>query len=157
MYNLREHWMDAYLKDAFWAWITNTQRSESINGFFDGFVNSRTQIIDFMKALMLGCTKSDLSLILQEISHSPKLASNLQEIYQRVVVTWGAWGLQGSNLMKCVERWVELELRWWVAPAVDRSRHCKSNSLWRRRLILSMESMSLQCCACAWIFFQLGA
>lgn len=48
MYRLREHWVNAYLKDVFWAGMTSSQRSESINAFFDGFVNSRTQLMEFV-------------------------------------------------------------------------------------------------------------
>jgi hypothetical protein len=48
MYNSREHWIDAYLKDTFWAGMTSSQRSESINSFFDGYVNARTQLVDFI-------------------------------------------------------------------------------------------------------------
>ena len=42
MYRLREHWVNAYLKDIFWAGMPSSQRSESTSAFFDGFVNSRT-------------------------------------------------------------------------------------------------------------------
>src|SRR5436190_18737432 len=48
MYRDREHWVDAYLKNTFWAGMTTTQRSESINAFFDGYVNSKTNLIDFV-------------------------------------------------------------------------------------------------------------
>ena len=41
MYRLRGHWVNAYLKDVFCAGMTTSQRSESINSFFDGFVNSK--------------------------------------------------------------------------------------------------------------------
>ncbi|XP_020249141.1 protein FAR1-RELATED SEQUENCE 5-like [Asparagus officinalis] len=48
MYSLREHWVDAYLKDCFWAGMTTSQRSESINAFFDGFVNANTRLVEFV-------------------------------------------------------------------------------------------------------------
>ncbi|XP_020262591.1 protein FAR1-RELATED SEQUENCE 5-like [Asparagus officinalis] len=48
MCNLREHWVDAYLKDYFWAGMTTSQRSESINAFFDGFVNANTRLVEFV-------------------------------------------------------------------------------------------------------------
>ncbi|XP_020268731.1 protein FAR1-RELATED SEQUENCE 5-like [Asparagus officinalis] len=48
MYKLREHWVDAYLKDCFWAGMTTSQRSESINSFFDGFVNANTNLVEFV-------------------------------------------------------------------------------------------------------------
>ena len=37
------------LKDCFWAGMSTTQRSESMNVFFDGFVNSKTNLKQFVK------------------------------------------------------------------------------------------------------------
>ncbi|XP_020245169.1 protein FAR1-RELATED SEQUENCE 5-like [Asparagus officinalis] len=51
MYRLRAHWVDAYLKDIFWAGMTTSQRSESINAFFDGYVNTKTRLVDFLTAV----------------------------------------------------------------------------------------------------------
>ncbi|XP_020243517.1 protein FAR1-RELATED SEQUENCE 5-like [Asparagus officinalis] len=48
MYRLHAHWVDAYLKDIFWAGMTTSQRSESINAFFDGYVNTNTRLVDFV-------------------------------------------------------------------------------------------------------------
>jgi len=39
MYRLRGYWVNDYLKNIFCAVKTTIQRSESINSFFDGFVN----------------------------------------------------------------------------------------------------------------------
>jgi hypothetical protein len=33
-------WVSAYMKDTFWVGMNTTQRSESMNAFFDGFVHS---------------------------------------------------------------------------------------------------------------------
>ena len=38
MYRLRGYWVNTYLKDIFCAGMTTSQRSESINFFFNGFV-----------------------------------------------------------------------------------------------------------------------
>ncbi|KAL4580155.1 hypothetical protein LXL04_016336 [Taraxacum kok-saghyz] len=38
----------AFLKDIFWAGMTTSGRSESIHAFFDGFVNSRTMLNEFV-------------------------------------------------------------------------------------------------------------
>ncbi|XP_020250195.1 protein FAR1-RELATED SEQUENCE 5-like [Asparagus officinalis] len=48
MYRLHAHWVDAYLKDIFWVGMTTSQRSESINAFFDGYVNTKTRLVDFV-------------------------------------------------------------------------------------------------------------
>ncbi|XP_052627548.1 protein FAR1-RELATED SEQUENCE 5-like [Lactuca sativa] len=48
MYNQRIHWAKAFLKDIFLAGMTTSGRSESINSFFDDFVNSSTMLNDFL-------------------------------------------------------------------------------------------------------------
>lgn len=40
-------WAPAYLRDIFFAGMSATQRSESVNSLFDGYVNARTTIQDF--------------------------------------------------------------------------------------------------------------
>ncbi|XP_061356572.1 uncharacterized protein LOC133300996 [Gastrolobium bilobum] len=44
----RNHWVKAYLKDTFFAGMPTSGRSESINAFFDGYVNSNTMLNDFV-------------------------------------------------------------------------------------------------------------
>ncbi|XP_020263303.1 protein FAR1-RELATED SEQUENCE 5-like [Asparagus officinalis] len=44
MYMYRDHWVPCFLKGIFFAGMRSTQRSESINSFFDGYVNSQTQL-----------------------------------------------------------------------------------------------------------------
>ncbi|XP_020258888.1 protein FAR1-RELATED SEQUENCE 5-like [Asparagus officinalis] len=48
VYKCREHWVPCYLKDSFFAGMRSSQRSESINAFFDGYVNSQTQLHEFV-------------------------------------------------------------------------------------------------------------
>ncbi|GJS82356.1 FAR1-related sequence 5-like protein [Tanacetum coccineum] len=48
MYELRHHWIKAYLKDTFVADMTTSGRSESMHSFFDGFVNAKTMLNDFV-------------------------------------------------------------------------------------------------------------
>ncbi|XP_039146872.1 protein FAR-RED ELONGATED HYPOCOTYL 3-like [Dioscorea cayenensis subsp. rotundata] len=48
MYKIRHKWVSLYWQDIFTAGMTSTQRSESINSFFDGFVNSQTPLDEFV-------------------------------------------------------------------------------------------------------------
>uniref|UniRef100_A0A453AWS1 Protein FAR1-RELATED SEQUENCE n=1 Tax=Aegilops tauschii subsp. strangulata TaxID=200361 RepID=A0A453AWS1_AEGTS len=52
-YFLRMHaekrWVPAYVKDTFWAGMSSTQRSESVNAFFDGYVHARTTLKQFVE------------------------------------------------------------------------------------------------------------
>ncbi|KAG6700728.1 hypothetical protein I3842_08G126900 [Carya illinoinensis] len=59
-YNLQEHawlqslytdhmyWASVFLKDCFWAEMSTTQHSESMNAFFDGYVHARTNLKQFV-------------------------------------------------------------------------------------------------------------
>jgi len=48
MYRLRGYWVNAYLKDIFCARMTPSQMSESINSFFNDFVNANTKLFEFV-------------------------------------------------------------------------------------------------------------
>ncbi|GLT33421.1 hypothetical protein SLA2020_080150 [Shorea laevis] len=48
MYDQRYNWIDVYLRDTFFAGMRSSQRSESINSFFDGYVNSMTPLSEFV-------------------------------------------------------------------------------------------------------------
>ncbi|CAJ2665909.1 unnamed protein product [Trifolium pratense] len=48
LYNIRESWIPVYNRCTFFAGMNTTQRSESINAFFDSFVNSATTLQDFV-------------------------------------------------------------------------------------------------------------
>ncbi|XP_042939336.1 protein FAR1-RELATED SEQUENCE 4-like [Carya illinoinensis] len=48
LYNERLFWVPAYLKGVFWADMSTTQRSKSMNAFFDGFVHSGTTLKEFV-------------------------------------------------------------------------------------------------------------
>ncbi|KAM0825043.1 hypothetical protein ACQ4PT_069821 [Festuca glaucescens] len=48
LYDHRHHWVPAFVKDAFWAGMSTTQRSESMNAFFDGYVNAKTTLKHFV-------------------------------------------------------------------------------------------------------------
>ena len=48
LYNIWESWIPVYNRNNFFARMNTTQRSESMNVFFNSFVNSRTTLQDFM-------------------------------------------------------------------------------------------------------------
>ncbi|XP_022856267.1 protein FAR1-RELATED SEQUENCE 5-like [Olea europaea var. sylvestris] len=49
LYNDRRCWVPCYLKNLFWAGMSTTQRSESINAFFDGYVHSKASLKQFVE------------------------------------------------------------------------------------------------------------
>ncbi|XP_077215974.1 protein FAR1-RELATED SEQUENCE 5-like [Tasmannia lanceolata] len=49
MWELRRHWVPAYFRDTFTAGMTLSSRSESMNAFFDGFVNQNTTLQEFVE------------------------------------------------------------------------------------------------------------
>ncbi|XP_062155293.1 protein FAR-RED IMPAIRED RESPONSE 1-like [Alnus glutinosa] len=48
LYSERTFWVPTYLNDVFWAGMTTTQHSESMNAFFDGYVQSSTSLKEFV-------------------------------------------------------------------------------------------------------------
>jgi hypothetical protein len=49
LFGERDHWVPVYVRDTFWAGMSTTQRSESMNSFFDGYVNSKTALKQFVE------------------------------------------------------------------------------------------------------------
>ena len=43
----RHMWVPTYMKDYFWDGMRTTQRVESINCFFDQFINKHTRLLEF--------------------------------------------------------------------------------------------------------------
>lgn len=48
LYDEQDMWVPAHLNHLFWAGMNTTQRSESINSFFDGYVRKQTQLHEFV-------------------------------------------------------------------------------------------------------------
>ncbi|KAK7368403.1 hypothetical protein VNO80_10428 [Phaseolus coccineus] len=48
LYEERQRWVPCYLKGQFWARMSTTQRSEGMNAFFDGYINSSTTLQQFV-------------------------------------------------------------------------------------------------------------
>ncbi|XP_020262716.1 protein FAR1-RELATED SEQUENCE 5-like [Asparagus officinalis] len=49
LYEERNRWVPCFVKNYFWAGMSTTQRSESMNAFFDGYVNSKTSLKQFVE------------------------------------------------------------------------------------------------------------
>jgi zinc finger SWIM domain-containing protein 3 len=49
LFDERHRWVPVYVRDTFWAGMSTTQRSESMNSFFDGYVNSKTTLKQFVE------------------------------------------------------------------------------------------------------------
>ncbi|XP_015889513.2 protein FAR1-RELATED SEQUENCE 5 [Ziziphus jujuba] len=49
VYSNRRQWVPVYLRDAFFAEMSITQRSDSMNSYFDGYVNASTTLQLFVK------------------------------------------------------------------------------------------------------------
>ncbi|KAG2390608.1 hypothetical protein LR48_Vigan338s000200 [Vigna angularis] len=49
MYNARQHWVPVYLRDSFFGEISSNEVNESLNFFFDGYVNSSTTLLGLVR------------------------------------------------------------------------------------------------------------
>ncbi|KAG6472117.1 hypothetical protein ZIOFF_069574 [Zingiber officinale] len=49
LYEQRNRWIPVYVKDKFWAGMSTSQRSESMNAFFDEYVHSKTSLKQFVE------------------------------------------------------------------------------------------------------------
>ncbi|KAF8403714.1 hypothetical protein HHK36_011818 [Tetracentron sinense] len=48
LYEVRRQWVPVFLKDTFFAGMSTTQRSESMNSFFDGYVHAKISLKEFV-------------------------------------------------------------------------------------------------------------
>ncbi|WOL14828.1 protein FAR1-RELATED SEQUENCE 4-like [Canna indica] len=49
LYENRHRWVPVYIKDSFWAGMSTTQRNDNIHAFFEGYVNSKTTVKQFVE------------------------------------------------------------------------------------------------------------
>ncbi|XP_058223590.1 protein FAR1-RELATED SEQUENCE 5-like isoform X4 [Rhododendron vialii] len=49
LYLEKNRWVPAFVKDVFWAGMSSTQRSESMNSYFDDYINSKTTLKQFVE------------------------------------------------------------------------------------------------------------
>ncbi|XP_035549763.1 protein FAR1-RELATED SEQUENCE 5-like [Juglans regia] len=90
LYVEREYWVPVFLKEHFWAGMSTTQRSESMNAFFDGYVHSKTNLKEFVDQFDSALRKKienenhaefqSFSQVIPCISRSP-IEKKFQELY----------------------------------------------------------------------------
>ncbi|XP_040987710.1 protein FAR1-RELATED SEQUENCE 5-like [Juglans microcarpa x Juglans regia] len=90
LYIEREHWVPVFLKECFWARMSTTQHSESINAFFDGYVYAKTNLKKFVDQFDSALKKKienensanfhSFSVTIPCISRSP-IEKRFQELY----------------------------------------------------------------------------
>ncbi|XP_058209130.1 protein FAR1-RELATED SEQUENCE 4-like isoform X1 [Rhododendron vialii] len=49
LYLERKRWIPAYVNGCFWAGMSSTQRSKSMNSYFNGYINSKTTLKQFVE------------------------------------------------------------------------------------------------------------
>ncbi|KAH7661084.1 FHY3/FAR1 family protein [Dioscorea alata] len=49
LFKIRDRWAPVYVRGIFWAGMSTTQRSESVNSFFDGYVGPTTSLKQFVE------------------------------------------------------------------------------------------------------------
>ncbi|KAK6913722.1 Bet v I/Major latex protein [Dillenia turbinata] len=49
LYEEQHRWFPAFVKDTFWAGLSTIKKGETMNAFFDGYVNSRTTLKQFVE------------------------------------------------------------------------------------------------------------
>lgn len=57
LFNEHHMWVPCFMKEHFWGGMKTTQRVESINNFFDGFVNRKTKLFEFPQKYTRAMTK----------------------------------------------------------------------------------------------------
>ncbi|XP_042979839.1 protein FAR1-RELATED SEQUENCE 1-like [Carya illinoinensis] len=90
LYVNREHWVPVFLKEYFWAGMSTTQRSESMNAFFDGYVHAMTNLKEFVDQFDSALKKKienkmsadfhSFSVTIPYVSRSP-IEKRFQELY----------------------------------------------------------------------------
>ncbi|KAF5457988.1 hypothetical protein F2P56_022056 [Juglans regia] len=90
LYDERQHWVPVFLKEYFWAGMSTTQRSESMNAFFDGYVHAKTNLKEFVDQFDSALRKKienennadfhTFSVTIPCISRSP-IEKRFQELY----------------------------------------------------------------------------
>ncbi|XP_021758346.1 protein FAR-RED IMPAIRED RESPONSE 1-like [Chenopodium quinoa] len=137
MFKEREMWVPTYMKEFFWAWMKTTQRVESINSFFDGFVSRKTKLHEFPKQYTRAMTKrvkDETDAHANCTKYVCRLLSEfkLEKLFQKIYTDTKFQEIQAelSRLMYCYcrdEKMISetvvqylVEDRVWIIPAGER-------------------------------------
>ncbi|XP_042409875.1 protein FAR-RED IMPAIRED RESPONSE 1-like [Zingiber officinale] len=108
LYEIRHKWMPVYVKDKFWAGMSTSQRSESMNAFFDDYVHSKTTLKQFIEqydnALKSKIEKEDNSDFASFNSIIPVISGNPIEKQFQSVYTNKIFKLFQDELRVMVKR-----------------------------------------------------
>ncbi|XP_031112084.1 protein FAR1-RELATED SEQUENCE 1-like [Ipomoea triloba] len=63
LYKERQRWVPTYVKYTFWAGMSITQRSESMNAFFDRYANSKTTLKEVVEDVKVGDRRRDVKFM----------------------------------------------------------------------------------------------
>ncbi|XP_021773585.1 protein FAR-RED IMPAIRED RESPONSE 1-like [Chenopodium quinoa] len=88
-YTKSHMWVLAYVKEFFWAGVKTTQRVESINRFFDGYVNRKTKLHEFPQKYCMALdqrVRDELSADARCSKYLRRLVSGLkvEKIFQKL-------------------------------------------------------------------------
>ena len=130
-------WVPAYLKHLFWAGMKTTQRVESINSFFDLYVNKHTHLYEFVESYCEAMEGRANSENMADTSSARNLrqivtAFSAEEVYQKCYTDAKFHEVQREctrvlyvrclkkeMLNECVEEY-ELGDRVWIKPKNSR-------------------------------------
>ncbi|KAK9189877.1 hypothetical protein WN943_018476 [Citrus x changshan-huyou] len=81
-------WVPCYLNNCFWVGMSTTQRSEIMNAFFDGFVNAKTNLKQFVKQHALTVLIRNGVEVLPEMYILARWRRDVMRSYSKVKVSY---------------------------------------------------------------------
>ncbi|XP_021747636.1 protein FAR1-RELATED SEQUENCE 6-like [Chenopodium quinoa] len=164
LYKEHHMWVPTFMKQYFWAGMKTTQRVESINSFFDGFVNRHTKLYEFPNKY----AKAMLKRVRDEVEADAKCSKYIRRVVTGFAVEklfqilytdtkFQEVQTECSRIMYCYPREENkisdtlmqyvLEDRVWVVPE-GRSEEVLTN---RRRLYSATYNLDTKvvCCDCS--------
>ncbi|KAK9101527.1 hypothetical protein Scep_024957 [Stephania cephalantha] len=108
LFEIRSKWVPAYVKNFFWAGVSSLQRDENSTAFFDGYVNAKTALKQFISQYEVAMSKKYEKEAFADFNSFHKegeLVSRLPyEIQLRAIYTNDVFALfqnEVRNMMNC--------------------------------------------------------